>query len=156
MTPATLDQLLTYHNENILSRFTDLFAVTETEADDIFTETKKFLFVCREQGMFIPDELLIIDEMWHNFILFTRDYQQFCQQYFGSYIHHLPASRQEKEQQRQQSQANPDGATEAFNQRLRVVISTVYDKLGEDTVVKWFQQYPSQFSKENIKNLRRN
>lgn len=32
--------------------------------------------------------LLILDELWHTFILHTRDYVDFSMQYFGEYIHH--------------------------------------------------------------------
>lgn len=31
-----------------------------------------------------------LDKFWHNFILFTKDYHAFCDQYVGSYIHHSP------------------------------------------------------------------
>ena len=96
MQSPTLAELLQYKNDNVISRFTDLFEVSDTEAEDIFTETKKFLYISRQPGVFIPDELLIIDEMWHNFILFTATYQDFCVRYFGGYLHHLPASKVEK------------------------------------------------------------
>lgn len=33
----------------------------------------------------------IVDELWHEFILFTRDYEQFCKRAFGSFMHHTPA-----------------------------------------------------------------
>ncbi len=32
--------------------------------------------------------LLILDEMWHTFILHTRDYVEFSMRYFGEYFHH--------------------------------------------------------------------
>lgn len=32
--------------------------------------------------------LLILDELWHAFILHTRDYMDFTMNYFGEYIHH--------------------------------------------------------------------
>lgn len=32
-----------------------------------------------------------VDELWHNFILYTRNYQQFCRRAFGHYLHHTPA-----------------------------------------------------------------
>ncbi|WP_298627815.1 hypothetical protein [uncultured Legionella sp.] len=32
--------------------------------------------------------LLILDELWHTFILHTRDYMDFTRHYFGEYIHH--------------------------------------------------------------------
>lgn len=32
-----------------------------------------------------------VDLAWHEFILFTRTYFEFCQEHFGRYIHHDPA-----------------------------------------------------------------
>src|SRR4249919_2455597 len=34
----------------------------------------------------------VADELWHEFILHTRAYQQFCQQAFGDMLHHTPAT----------------------------------------------------------------
>jgi hypothetical protein len=31
------------------------------------------------------------DELWHEFILFTRHYKAFCDQAFGGFLHHAPA-----------------------------------------------------------------
>lgn len=152
---TTLTEVLEYRNEDVLSRFTDLFDVTEAEAADIFTETRKFLFICSEPGVFIPDELLIIDEMWHNFILFTAVYQDFCNRYFGTYLHHLPASKAEKALHKEQVDTDVAAARKAFNDKLARFMSVTYDQLGRDTVVKWFQQYPTQYSKQSIKNLRK-
>jgi len=33
----------------------------------------------------------VVDDLWHEFILFTRDYQRFCEQAFGQFLHHTPA-----------------------------------------------------------------
>ncbi|NII26454.1 hypothetical protein HB364_15295 [Pseudoflavitalea sp. X16] len=156
MSATTLTELLQYRNEDVLSRFTDLFEVTEAEAEDIFTETKKFLFICRQPGVFIPDELLIVDEMWHNFILFTKEYQDFCAFYFGGYLHHTPSSKAAKTKHRQELAADAAAARKAFHDQLATFMSITYDQLGRDTVVKWFQQYPAQYSKQTIKNLRKN
>jgi uncharacterized membrane protein YgcG len=34
----------------------------------------------------------IVDEAWHEFILFTHDYNQFCHNAFGRFLHHTPAA----------------------------------------------------------------
>ena len=34
---------------------------------------------------------VIADELWHEFILYTRDYKTFCDQAFGAFLHHTPA-----------------------------------------------------------------
>jgi hypothetical protein len=33
----------------------------------------------------------IADDLWHEFILYTRDYQRFCRRAFGTFMHHTPA-----------------------------------------------------------------
>jgi hypothetical protein len=33
----------------------------------------------------------VVDELWHEFILFTREYQDFCGKAFGRFLHHTPA-----------------------------------------------------------------
>jgi hypothetical protein len=34
----------------------------------------------------------VVDDLWHEFILDTRAYARFCEQAFGAYFHHVPAS----------------------------------------------------------------
>ncbi|AMC33824.1 glycine-rich domain-containing protein [Janthinobacterium sp. B9-8] len=34
----------------------------------------------------------VVDDLWHEFILYTKNYQTFCQKAFGRYLHHTPAS----------------------------------------------------------------
>ena len=33
----------------------------------------------------------VADDLWHEFILYTRHYQDFCKQAFGRFLHHTPA-----------------------------------------------------------------
>lgn len=33
----------------------------------------------------------VADTLWHEFILYTRDYQRFCSTAFGQFLHHSPA-----------------------------------------------------------------
>ncbi|WP_203790948.1 hypothetical protein [Paractinoplanes rishiriensis] len=35
---------------------------------------------------------MIVDDMWHELVLHTRDYEQFCQTAFVSFLHHTPES----------------------------------------------------------------
>ena len=34
----------------------------------------------------------VVDDLWHEFILYTKNYEQFCQKAFGRYMHHTPAA----------------------------------------------------------------
>ncbi len=150
-----LDKLLEYEDENMINRFVDMFDVTDEEAKEIFKETLKFLYISRLSGVFIPDDLLILDEMWHNMILFTPEYHAFSQAYFGRYLHHLPAKKSEKESRKRLLQKNPEKARNEYLTQMQLLMSITYDELGEETVVKWFQEYPEKYSAENIKALRK-
>ena len=82
---CTLEHALNYKNEDVIFRFIKIFDITEKESLLIFEETKKWLWLCykvagqnSKTSVLIDDSMLIIDEMWHNFILFTKDYERYC------------------------------------------------------------------------------
>jgi hypothetical protein len=33
----------------------------------------------------------VVDDLWHEFILYTREYDEFCKKAFGQFFHHTPA-----------------------------------------------------------------
>ena len=86
--------------------------------------------------------MIIIDEMWHMFILFTEDYYNFCNKYFGHYIHHLPET-QEK---------NISSTTKNNFKKQHTMISEV---LGKGTVEKWYNEYPAKYSIDQLNNIRK-
>ena len=42
------------------------------------------------QAIAMPSQ--VVDDLWHEFILYTKNYQSFCHQAFGRYLHHTPAA----------------------------------------------------------------
>lgn len=53
---------------------------------------RDFLHICRQarlRGVSMPSQAA--DELWHDFILSTRHYREFCRRAFGRYLHHHPA-----------------------------------------------------------------
>jgi hypothetical protein len=51
----------------------------------------------RRQFVSMPSQ--ITDDLWHEFILYTRNYEDFCRRAFGRFMHHTPAVVLGKEQQ---------------------------------------------------------
>lgn len=50
-----------------------------------------FLSVCKAfPNMNIPMPSDSVDEIWHEFILHTRDYSEFCNKHLGRFLHHTP------------------------------------------------------------------
>lgn len=74
----------------MVHRLAEKQALSLSEAENLFADTKRFLFLCSIgfQGPMVPPEA--IDEGWHNFILFTADYLDFCKKHFGRFVHHRP------------------------------------------------------------------
>jgi hypothetical protein len=44
----------------------------------------------RQHPVSMPSQ--VADDLWHEFILYTRNYQAFCQRAFGHFMHHTPAA----------------------------------------------------------------
>lgn len=145
-----LNEVLQYKNEDVINRFTVLYDIEEKEASRIFAETLKWLWLGNKvEGVFIDDSTLIIDEMWHNFILFTQDYESFCLNNFGRYLHHQPEKR------KQQEWYNNSFNIEEHRKKLEKLYGEIYDHLGEETLLTWYEEFPEKYSLEKIKNLRK-
>lgn len=48
----------------------------------------------------------IVDEAWHEFILFTKEYENFCKKVFGEFLHHSPAKAMQSESEVETSLQN--------------------------------------------------
>jgi len=108
---------LAYCNEDVLFRFSHIYDLPEDEVRDLFQETKKFVAIGASPNVYINDDLLIIDEMWHNFILFTPVYAQFCERFFGRFVHHIPTSKKEREAHQKLLETDPEKARKEFMER---------------------------------------
>lgn len=63
---------------------------TQGEIDVVETAYKKYLAICStSRGDSYPSPLKV-DPLWHEHILFTRDYSRMCKTAFGHFIHHEP------------------------------------------------------------------
>src|SRR5262245_8883462 len=47
----------------------------------------------------------VVDDLWHEFILYTRHYDAFCRRAFGGFLHHTPAVVLSREGRKQQHNA---------------------------------------------------
>ena len=132
---VALDEVLAYKNKQVIKRFLKLYDVPQREAKELFRETKKFLWASSQTSHPLEPPL-IIDEMWHNFILFTRPYTDFCQQHFGYFIHHQPADKAG------QKEKDPVGFRQRSRSNFEARCGILFELLGEETVVKWYLEYP--------------
>jgi hypothetical protein len=58
----------------------------------VYRGLRQYFRVCldaRNRLAAMPSQ--VVDDLWHEFILYTRNYQSFCNKAFGRFLHHTPA-----------------------------------------------------------------
>ncbi|MBX3708748.1 MAG: hypothetical protein KIT56_05720 [Gammaproteobacteria bacterium] len=140
-TNQTLSQLLQYKNQSVFNRYRKDYPNNKMLPEEAFCELVKYLWLCHQHKIdqdirddstlnftcVMHAEMHELDHMWHTFLLFTKDYQDFCMRYFGEFFHHCPLS-----------DTDINLSTEIYSTELKNYLSYIYDKLGEDTLRKWF------------------
>ena len=87
---ASLDFEAPYLIEKLLK---DRICASQDEAQTLFREVKRFLHLNRIDRSRIWDMYSHrVDEVWHQFVLFTRQYTEFCERHYGIYLPHSPSS----------------------------------------------------------------
>ncbi|MEW6120004.1 MAG: hypothetical protein AB1593_07940 [Pseudomonadota bacterium] len=69
----------------------------------VFRALGEYFHLCRMAGrqrmVSMPSQ--VVDDAWHAFILFTRNYETFCQRALGRFLHHVPAEAMQSPTQAQ-------------------------------------------------------
>jgi hypothetical protein len=135
---TSLAEFLRYRHEGVVRRFMRVHGVARERAEALFVEMLKWLWLARRAREARPPGLVLamypeirgIDEMWHVFLLFTRDYAALCDSHLGAFVHHDPAP-----------EGPPEAVDEAaFSAELTALYGFVYDELGEATLRAWFEE----------------
>lgn len=148
----SLESVLNYQNQDVIEGFMQSLDVTEEDAQNVFRETMRWFWYCNHSDTHgfrsIDANLVIIDEMWHTFILYTKEYVEFCNRFFSRYIHHAPTTNREKEEM---TKLSKEERADIKKKQLELV----YDLLGRETFIKWYIEFPEKFNRAKIKELRK-
>jgi hypothetical protein len=92
--PPSIDEVMGYEAPFLIEKLLKEHIVeTPAEAERLFTEVKRYLLLVRiDRSKLWEMYSLRIDEVWHQFILFTNEYIDFCRRCFGGYIPHSPSN----------------------------------------------------------------
>lgn len=164
---APLHEVMAYQNLNVVRKFMEYWDVSEDEAQELFEETKKWLWMSadsisrREEGEEMPElaitfSMTLLDEMWHTFILFTMEYKVFCHKYFGFYLNHAPTTWEQKEAAKAELESDPDGFLAKVEASTEAQYSYIYDVLGESTLVKWYSEWTDKVTPDYLSSIRKN
>src|SRR5688572_13990119 len=88
-TRKPVEDIMNFQHERLLRRYSLDFGVPLHESERCFEALKQFMIVCAvKPGYKVTSEP--IDRMWHTFLLFTKDYRNFCEDNLGIFINHEP------------------------------------------------------------------
>ena len=87
--PKSVSDVLSYQHDRLIQRHSMDHEIPLEEANRRFTALKEFMIVCAvKPGYKVTSDP--IDSMWHTFLLFTKDYKNFCEENLGMFINHAP------------------------------------------------------------------
>ncbi len=153
-----LEALLEFHHEETILRFLDCFDMPYEEAADIFREMKLLLALMAkypEEYIFTHEPLWVIDEMWHTFLMYSKDYEEFCYKYFGKMMHHEPIERAKKMEVINRLETDQEETEKELSPYVRNLYSLIYDYLGRDTLVKWVHVYGQKYTIAHMNTIRK-
>ena len=100
------------------------------EAEVLFSEVKKYLLLASSDREKIWKMYsLRVDEVWHQFILYTREYMNFCDRFFGRYIAHSPSNA-----------PKPEGLDKAEATSFVQFVSKYEELFGSSLPDVWFDE----------------
>lgn len=138
-----LEKILSYKNKYVFKRYQKDYPNNKLTAHMAFHELMKYFWLSKKHKIDITknqnnkeldfmfamySEMKEIDDMWHTFLLFTKEYTSFCEENFGEFIHHQPNIDEE------------EISAEVFKRDFNRFVSYVYDNLGEKTLKIWFSE----------------
>ncbi|ELR70874.1 hypothetical protein C900_03309 [Fulvivirga imtechensis AK7] len=148
------------NEEVVINAFMDRYSVSSEEARDIFTETKKWLWLAAQNkshnkgGLLIDKSLLVIDEMWHTFLLHSKIYYEYCFNKLKTLVHHVPTTQAEKIQIAYDLQNNPQ-KNELYENRIKNQYALIYDQLGPETLIKWYDTLANKYTPEHLQAIKK-
>jgi len=137
-------ELISYQNKLLINNFSIKREVSIEESLDIFNSLKFWLWIAfrykndfpNKPGLTIYRPFFIMDEMWHEFILFTFDYCEFCNSYFGQYMHHQPELI---------GVVRNKSDLEKSIVEIKSQCEYIRSKIDRDMFIKWYFLYPKKY-----------
>lgn len=139
MEKINISDVLNYKNKNVIDRYEKDYINSKKNSSDVFNNLLNYLWL---KNKLIQDkqkkpyndkinlypyvlypQMKEMDDMWHTFLLFTKDYREFCQSFFGDFIDHEP---------------NIEGIEIKDTQGIEAWLYYIGDNLGEKTLREWF------------------
>lgn len=150
MKKSATNPVFAYRCTAAIEKLAERFSLDICQSEEIFEEMLKWLFFVANRPAGVPANIYsgmtIIDEAWHEFILCTSEYEQYCKTHYGGVIHHYPTIGEEKRASHELLEKSPYDFEMRVREQVQGLISGVADVLGIETARRWFEEYPKSYS----------
>jgi hypothetical protein len=94
---ACLPELMAFQAPYLEEKLLHLKIFSRQEGRALLQEVKKYMVLTTlHPSVEIPMFSRRVDEVWHQFVLFTNSYSAFCTRFFGRFVHHAPNEEAEQ------------------------------------------------------------
>lgn len=87
----TMTRAMSFDMQQVLERYKKDYQVEDRLITLHHQELMRYLVMC---SLSSEDRVVMmskeVDQLWHTFILFTKEYQRFCEQVASRFLHHAP------------------------------------------------------------------
>lgn len=128
-----------HFGDKVKRRFMEEHKKTSShEYNLLYFELKRFFFICsllKNVPMFSPK----VDDIWHEMLMFTKDYESFSNEFFNQFLHHEPVEVKVKDR------------------NGRAFFDLIYTQLFEMTTyteIAWGKFYKNPLNRDLIKEIK--
>lgn len=154
----SLRTVLKYENEKVLAQFMYRFGINRRTSSIVFQDMLRFLWISNRVLLLAGRKSsqapefknfplfagwIIIDEMWHTFILNSLDYKKFCEDTFGCFINHGPADRRKRRK----------SATVEEYPSYELCAKYLKKTFDNATTNRWLYSYPNRYDAITLQKL---
>lgn len=87
-----VEAIMEWRDDDMVRRYCEDHNASQADGEACFEAFKQFMVLCgMSSSVRAPSEA--VDDMWHTALLFTRAYRDFCEDYLGAFVHHLPVAQ---------------------------------------------------------------
>ncbi len=78
--------------EPIVNRFKEQYPKLSSEDISLVNKAlMEYFYLCNmANGKMVSMPSRVVDDLWHQFLLFSSTYESFCKKAFGRFLHHIP------------------------------------------------------------------